>query len=474
MELTRELQENSGLRWVLDQLTPMSPFGRTAARSLRWYGPGQESELERELDNVALALELWKADNGAALRGVTRCLPLFHDIRGSFDRDPDSPFDLVELFEIKHFLVLLEQLMQAYAVLTPFAGLSFAPLDEALVLVDPDGRRLPAFAIGDAYHEGLGPLRAEKSALEKAIRTAGEDEKPALLEQRRMLAVREDQLELEVRADLTQKLMAHRGRFLSNMDALGHMDLLLAKARLARQYGCVRPALSRDGTVFLSGLCHPQIARELAERGEEFTALDLELPGGCTVITGANMGGKTVSLRAVTLSLLLFQCGYFVFARSARLPLFHQAALILADNGPGAGGLSSFGREVYLLDKLLRQSGEGWFFLALDEFARGTNPQEGAALARALVRYLGGLDCVSVLTTHYDGVSDAADAQYQVAGLVRELEGDEDDDPRRRIARRMDYHLMRTPPGAPCPRDALRVCRLLNLAPELTELLQID
>ena len=474
MELTRELQENSGLRWVLDQLTPMSPFGRTAARSLRWYGPGRESELERELDNVALALELWKADNGAALRGVTRCLPLFHDIRGSFDRDPDSPFDLVELFEIKHFLVLLEQLVQAYAVLTPFAGLSFAPLDEALVLVDPDGRRLPAFAIGDAYHEGLGPLRAEKSALEKAIRTAGEDEKTALLEQRRMLAVREDQLELEVRVDLTQKLMAHRGRFLSNMDALGHMDLLLAKARLARQYGCVRPALSRDGTVFLSGLCHPQIARELAERGEEFTALDLELPGGCTVITGANMGGKTVSLRAVTLSLLLFQCGYFVFARSARLPLFHQAALILADNGPGAGGLSSFGREVYLLDKLLRQSGEGRFFLALDEFARGTNPQEGAALARALVRYLGGLDCVSVLTTHYDGVSDAADAQYQVAGLVRELEGDEDDDPRRRIARRMDYHLMRTPPGAPCPRDALRVCRLLNLAPELTELLQID
>lgn len=474
MELTRELQENSGLRWVLDQLTPMSPFGRTAARSLRWYGPGQESELETELDNVALALELWKADNGAALRGVTRCLPLFHDIRGSFDRDPDSPFDLVELFEIKHFLIVLEQLMQAYAALPPFAGLSFAPLGEALALVDPDGRRLPAFAIGDTYHEGLGPLRAEKSALEKAIRTAGEEEKPALLERRRMLAVREDQLELEVRADLTQKLMAHRGGFLSNMDALGHMDLLLAKARLALQYGCVRPTLSRDGTVSLSGLCHPQIAWELAERDEEFTELDLELPGGCTVITGANMGGKTVSLRAVTLSLLLFQCGYFVFARSARLSLFHQAALILADNGPGAGGLSSFGREVYLLDKLLRQSGEGRFFLALDEFARGTNPQEGAALARALVRYLGGLDCVSVLTTHYDGVSDAADAQYQVAGLVRELEGDEDDDPRRRIARRMDYHLMRTPPGAPCPRDALRVCRLLNLAPELTELLQAD
>lgn len=476
MELTRELQENSGLRWVLDQLTPMSPFGRSAARALRWYGPGQEAELEQELDNVALALDLWNGDGdtAAALRGVTRCLPQFHDIRGSFDRDPGSPFDLVELFEIKHFLVLLEQIIRAYAALPPFAGLSFAPIDAALALVDPEGRRLPAFALVNAYHEGLGPLRAEKAALEKAIRAAAEAEKPALLEQRRVLAVREDQLELGVRLELTRKLMAYRADFLSNMDTLGHLDLLLAKAKLARQYGCVRPALSPDGAISLAGLRHPQVAGELARRGEEFTALDLELSIGCTVITGANMGGKTVSLRCVVLSLLLFQCGYFVFARSARLPMFHRVALILADTGPGAGGLSSFGREVHLLDKLLRQAGEGRFFLALDEFARGTNPQEGAALARALVRYLGGLDCVALLTTHYDGVSDAALAQYQVAGLVRELEGDEGDDPRRRIARRMDYRLLSTPPGAPCPRDALRVCRLLNLAPELTQLLKTD
>ena len=54
MELTRELQEHSGLRWVLEQLTPMSPFGRSAARALCWYGPGQEGALEEELDNVEI------------------------------------------------------------------------------------------------------------------------------------------------------------------------------------------------------------------------------------------------------------------------------------------------------------------------------------------------------------------------------------------------------------------------------------
>ncbi len=499
MELSYELRENSGLQWVLERLSPMSPFGKAAGREPRWYAPGEEDALNEELDNVSLGLELWNAAGGgmaaeeecaccaaprldpaclqdaaAALRGVTRCLPLFHDIRGSFDRDPGNPFDLVELFEIKHFLVTLEQLTQAYTALPPFQGLSFPPMAQALVLVDPEGRRLPAFAVVNAYHPELAPLRAEKTALEKAIRAAGEGEKPPLLERRRELAVREDRLELEVRAELTRKLMAYREDFLANMDALGRLDLLLAKARLAKRYQCVRPVLSNGTALTLHGLRHPQVAGELSDRGEEFTQLDLDLDAGCTVITGANMGGKTVSLRSTVLSLLLCQCGFFVFARSARLPLFHEVALILADSGPGTGGLSSFGREVHLLDRLLERTRGRRFFLALDEFARGTNPQEGAALARALVHYLGTLDCMALMTTHYDGVSDVAGAHYQVAGLVREIEGDEGEDPRRRIARRMDYRLLSAAPGAPCPRDALRVCRLLKLNPALMELFQAD
>ncbi|WP_297983593.1 DNA mismatch repair protein MutS [uncultured Oscillibacter sp.] len=498
MELTLELREESGLQWVLERLSPMSPFGRAAARALRWYAPGEEAALETELDNVALALEFWNAagtlspepescccgaprldpaslkDMAAILRGVTRCLPLFHDIRGSLDRDPENPFDLVELFEIKHFLVTLEQLTVAYAKLPSFQDLTFVPMDESLNLLDPDGRRLPAFSVSETYHPDLGPLRAEKAALERSIRAANEEEKAALLDQRHRLTVQEDLLELEVRRTLTRRLMDRKADFLANMEALGRMDLFLAKAKLAKRYRCVRPVLSGGSALSLQGLRHPQVAEELASRGEDFTPLDLNLAAGCTVITGANMGGKTVSLRSTVLSLLLCQCGFFVFANSASLPLFHEAALILADTGPGSGGLSSFGREVHLLDRLLDRTRGQRFFLALDEFARGTNPQEGAALAQALVQYLGTLDCVALMTTHYDGVSDVAGAHYQVAGLVREIHGDEGDDPRSRIARRMDYRLMSAPPGAPCPRDALRVCRLLDLEPALMELFQAD
>ena len=473
MELTHELREHAGLQWVLERLSPLSPFGKTLARALRWYGPGQEEALEEEFDNITLAMELWGGGD-TALRGVTRQLPLFHDIRGSLDREPGVPFDLVELFEIKHFLVTLEQLTQAYGQMPPMKGLVFPDLGEAMELMDPEGRRLPTFSIVNSYHNDLAPLRAEKAKLEKAIRMTQEDKRGPLLEKRRVLAVREDQLELEVRQMLTGRLMTWRVRFLAAMDTLGRLDLIVAKAKLALRFGCVRPVLTQEKAITLRGVLHPQVAEDLRERGEEFTPLDLDLGKGCTVITGANMGGKTVSLRSTVLTLLLCQCGFFVFAQRAVLPLFHRVELILADSGPGAGGLSSFGKEVHLLDKLLRETKKQFFFVALDEFARGTNPQEGAALARALVRHLGGQDCVALMTTHYDGVSDVAGAHYQVAGLVREIQGDEGDDPRKRIARRMDYRLLPAPPGAPCPRDALRVCRLLKLDDTLMELFQAD
>ena len=75
-------------------------------------------------------------------------------------------------------------------------------------------------------------------------------------------------------------------------------------------------------------------------------------------------------------------------------------------------------------------------------------------LARALVKHLNSLNCVAVLTTHYDGVASAAKRHYQVAGL------DE-------AARKMDYRLVLAQPDAPCPQDALKVCRMLGLSEDL-------
>ena len=83
------------------------------------------------------------------------------------------------------------------------------------------------------------------------------------------------------------------------------LDLLLAKARLARRFGCVRPEIDPQGRVEASDMIHPEVADHLRARGGAFTPVSLMLERGTTVITGANMGGKSVSLKSTTLNLLL-------------------------------------------------------------------------------------------------------------------------------------------------------------------------
>ena len=471
MLLTERLRSDSGYGWVMAQLSALTPFGRALARAPKWYGPGDRAALDAALANLERALSLMHAGN-SALASLNVAFQAFRDPRNSLNRPEDAPMDEVELFEIKYFLLTLSHLLDRYAAIPPFEGIGFRLQEDLLALLDPSGRRLPVFSIEDSYSPELAEVRRGKAALEEALRSAVGGERDKLLDQRRLLALKEDELELAVRRELTRRVLAEKEALLANMNAVGRLDFLLAKARLARRFGCVRPAISGDKAIIGVDMTHPEVSAVLTEHNRTFTPISLELGQGATVITGANMGGKSVALKTTTLNQLLLQTGFFVFAQSYTAPLFHSVTLLLADNQSVERGLSSFGAEVTVLNDLLRETRGRFFFLALDEFARGTNPREGAALARALAEYLCKLSCISLMTTHYDGVSEAAASHYQVTGL-RDLSPGEQvpgEAPLDRLARMMDYRLIPAPPGVPCPRDALRVCRLLDLEPELLEI----
>lgn len=441
MKLDPQLKQDSGYSWVQSKLETVSPFGGAMARNPAWFGPGQEDELAVEL----LRLEQALAWDRVHLENLTHLLSEFRDIRPSFHRQNNIPMDMVELFEVKYFLLRLGRLTEIYAPI-PLIGVSIAPMDDILALLDPSGRKLPPFHIEDSFDPALERIRAEKAQVETQLRSEQSEE---LMRRRQELVRQEDTAELNARRRLTTALLREKDRFLSTMDALEQLDLTAAKVKLARKYGCVKPEIG--STVAVVGMIHPQVAEHLSG---DFTPVDLKLEQGSAVVTGANMGGKSVALKAVTLNLLLMHTGFFVFAERMTSPLFHSVNLIGADGQSVERGLSSFGAEVKALDEVLKREKGNFFFLALDEFARGTNPREGAALARALVRHLNSLNCVALLSTHYDGVAIAAKRHYQVAGLDEQ-------------ARKMDYRLILAEPDAPCPQDALKVCRLLNLDQEL-------
>lgn len=454
MKLDTQLKQDSGYAWVMSKLETVSPFGYARVREPEWYGPGSEAELDAELDAELARVECAMAWDNVHADALTHCLSEFRDIRNSFQRVSNAPMDVVELFEVKHFLLRLERLAEQYRSAS-LAEIELTAMDDMLALLDPEGRRLPTFSVENSFDPALERIRADKAQVELELRNEQTDER---LARRRELVREEDAAEREARLRLTAALLREKERFLAAMDALGRLDLVLAKAKLARKYGCVKPEIGRESTVVIESMTHPQVAQALEEKGLKFTPVDLELEWGATVVTGANMGGKSVSLKAVTLNLLLMHTGFFVFAKKMISPLFHAVKLIGADGQSVERGLSSFGAEVKALDDVLREEQGQFFFLALDEFARGTNPREGAALARALVKHLGALDCAAMLTTHYDGVASAAARHYQVAGLAEVERGTLED-----LPRLMDYRLVLAAPDAPCPQDAMKVCRLLDL-----------
>lgn len=470
-----EEREKIGLQYALETLHGCSPFGQEKIRKLRYYSPDEREELETELYNVEQAAKAADALKPLYDRiGLMLCQ--MKDIRGSLRRCQALEIpDHVELFEIKVYLQRLESLIplfQQVCETTHFKALAFHDPAQALEILDPDKTRSRGFYIPDNATPKLREIRAAKKQIEEQLHHAQTDaEKEELRSRRTRVCAEEDSEETKVRRSMGQALAPLAGDLLEDADTAGRLDFIIQKALFAVRYGGVRPEIT-ETELELTDMINPELCDLLEQKGRSFVPVSIRLEQGATVITGANMGGKSVSMKSLTLNLLLAQTGFFAFAKAFSAPLFDSVSLICTDRQSVEQGLSSFGAEVAALGDVLRQEKGKFFYVALDEFARGTNPREGAALARALVEYLGRLNCVALLTTHYDGVSDAARRHYRVAGLgaLDTAAIRKDEAPLDRLSRLMDYHLIESEPGEPCPRDALRVCRLLDLEPDLMEI----
>lgn len=462
-----DLRTRAGFQYLLDSMTPASPYGKALVRRPPFFGPEDRPALEQAWHNVGVAMEGLRTQ-AAGYEALHHLLSQMRDIRGTLRRMADTVLHEVELFELKRFLLQLARLVPMFSALgAPYAGIAFTEETAALDLLDPEGRRLAAYAVHDAYSKPLAQARAAKRSVEQALRAANDEaSRAALLAERQGWVAREEAETLAVREGLTEALRPFAAALLRNAEMIGMLDFTVQKAVLARRYGMTRPRICAEG-VCLQGMFNPRHADALAERGLSFTPLTLEAPAGATVLTGANMGGKSVALETALLNVLLCQSGFFTCAEAAAVPLFDAVHLIAEDAADAGTGLSSFGTEVVRIQALLDAvQGDALCFIAMDEPARGTNPREGAALVRALVSRLAALPSVSIVATHFDGVAQAAQAHYQAAGL-RDLPQalPPQADRLAFLAAHMDYGLVRVSNAAQAPQEALAICRLLGLDP---------
>ena len=467
-----------GLQYVLDSLHPCSPFGQERVRRLRFYSPVERNALKTELGNTERA-----ANAADSLRTfyekITLVLCQLKDIRGSLTRlNEGAILDHVELFEIKGFLLrisdlipLFEQMNEAVRV----EGIAFSDPTDALDVLDPERTRSRGFYIPDGASEALRSIRAEKKRLEQRLYEAPEAEKDALRAERTRVCAEEETEERMIRKSMCAALLPHVPAMVSDADAAGRLDFLIQKALFAGKYGGVRPEIT-DGALSLDGMVNPELVDLLKEKGRAFVPVSIETDRGTTVITGANMGGKSVAMKTVALNALLFSAGFLVCAKRAKLPLFHCIKMLFEDTQSIQSGLSGFGSEIVRFNEALREVEEGYSLFLIDELARGTNPDEGAVIVQAVTQYLNGVNAISILSTHYDGVAENARTHYQIIGLkgvdpavIRTELAASGEDGVAIIARHMNYGLYRVEGKADCPKDALNICRMLSLKPEILE-----
>jgi DNA mismatch repair protein MutS2 len=192
--------------------------------------------------------------------------------------------------------------------------------------------------------------------------------------------------------------------------ALAELDLAFAKAKYASALGASQPRLlpcqpaavtntrSHPGSVIaLRQARHPLLDPA------KVVPIDVELPPDAyvLVITGPNTGGKTVSLKTIGLAVLMAQSGLHILAEpGSMLSVFSQVFADIGDEQSIEQSLSTFSGHVTNITRILRQLDER-SLLILDELGAGTDPVEGAALARALLNFVLDKGVTTLGTTHY-------------------------------------------------------------------------
>ncbi|MDO4543101.1 MAG: hypothetical protein Q4C01_00995 [Clostridia bacterium] len=452
MKLSKTTANRIGLDTVLDRLEPQSPYGRRAKKNLH---PLEKAELFCAFDDLRAMMTAIKNEPAAFLQLESE-LAHFFEARSSVNNVLKTAASDVDFFELKRYLLSWNALSKKLQTLNPLKGLFTRELGGALKILDPEGMGIVTFVIDS---QELREVRRKKAC--------------AGAEERSEYAEKEERLEREQRARLCKDLQPHCGDILKSMAALERFDLTLAKAMLAIRDGAVIPEFNDSEGIELVGMTNPRVGEELERSNRSFCPITLSAVRGCTVITGANMGGKSVALMTLALNVCLAHMGIAVYAERAVLPYIDELCYIGADGAAQESGLSSFAMEVRSWNEALRLAQDSELSLLIfDEPARGTNPHEGAAIARGLCRYGERLRSITVIATHYDGVSEHADASYRIAGLkpvdaeqIRAYGA-------QTIAENMDYSLICESRGAEVPRDAMRICELMGMPKELIDLIK--
>jgi DNA mismatch repair protein MutS2 len=216
----------------------------------------------------------------------------------------------------------------------------------------------------------------------------------------KMAEIEVDREVARILAELAASVARKGEPLLECRDALAALDFVQARALLAEEMAAAEPAVTETGETTLVSARHPLMV--LGKKHVVPNDIRLGRPYGCLVLTGPNAGGKTVALKTLGALTLMAMAGLSIPAEAeSSVSIFPHIFVAVGDEQSVEQDLSTFSAHIRRLNGILSESGPGSLVL-LDEVVSGTDPREGAAIARAFLEALADRDVRVVATTHFE------------------------------------------------------------------------
>ncbi|WP_297816404.1 endonuclease MutS2 [uncultured Lactobacillus sp.] len=196
---------------------------------------------------------------------------------------------------------------------------------------------------------------------------------------------------------LSAVIADHTDEISKNSQSLMQLDFLSAKSKLAKQMRATEPILTNDHSIELRKARHPLIDPKKVVAND----IELGISFDTMLITGPNTGGKTITLKTLGLLQLMAQSGLFITANEeSKVGVFGEIYADIGDEQSIEQSLSTFSSHMDQIIRIMKDVTANDLVL-IDELGAGTDPEQGASLAIAILDYLQSKDCKVAITTHY-------------------------------------------------------------------------
>ena len=527
-------RSETGFEHILSEIETCTSYGNQKKKQFAPFFPGMEDALSKAYDDIDVLCDIARTHK-EKINDFLSCLWQIKEMNLTLSRARNQTLTVVELFDVKIFLLRTKQIAQMLCEATADVPQTYSLKDTTDLLdrLDPSKERIDTFYIYDSFSETLAELRKENRRLEVELRKINKERKAVLeaehgfrmtpkfellvpkadkelvklalalpdlkkvdedymslvftiaptdeiyeiTKEKEVLEAEIEKEELLVCDALTKEIARFEEDLRYNCEVIGQLDFDFGKARYAVAHDCVRPSLTRDHRIQIVNGRNLVVEEILSKKGKPYCPVTVDLSEGVFAITGANMGGKTISLKMMGQIALLVQYGLYVPCESALVGLSNFIQILVGDGQNIQRGLSSFGSEMEELREILDHAKERSLIM-IDEIASGTNPTEGLAITKSFIDYFSSKPYITVVTTHFDYATVGSNiVNLQVRGLsgadfnklYREISHANRKERIEIISKYTDYRLEKVDKMETVPKDALNIAKMLGVYEEIIE-----